>query len=111
MNEIAYPGKWGFVGGKLERGETIMDTLKREVLEEVGLDIEDHKEFLYDYTFCRPDVYNVVGVCFEVKVKSEDVVLEKDFDDFAWVTKEEFKDYDTIKGMDKQLELIFKEEP
>ena len=111
MDEIAYPGKWGFVGGKLEAGETIMDTLKREVLEEVGLEIEDHKEYLYDYTFGRPDEFNVVGICFEVKPKSEDVVIEKDLDDFAWITKKEFKNYDTIEGMDKQLKLIFKEEP
>lgn len=34
------PGKWGFPGGEVEFGETLEQTVKREVMEEVGVEIE-----------------------------------------------------------------------
>ena len=109
IKEIAYPGKWAFPGGKVEREQTIMEALKREVEEEVGLEIENHKRLLHDYTFVRPDDHNVVGLCFLVKAKSEDVKLdEKDFDEYKWVAPEEFLKIDYIEGMDKEVEEAFK---
>lgn len=109
-DEIAYPGKWAFPGGKLERGETIMQALKREVLEEVGLEIEDWKKFVKDYTFIRPDDHNVVGVTFLVKAKHNKVKLDSDFDDYAWVDMETIMDYDYITGMEEEIELAFREQ-
>lgn len=35
---------WNGVGGKIEDGETVEESLRREVLEETGLDIQDARE-------------------------------------------------------------------
>lgn len=107
--EIAYPGKWSFPGGKLEKGETVLQTLRREVLEEVGLEIEDHKKYLKDYTFVRPDGHNVIGFVFLVKAKSERINLSKDFDDYRWVYPKELNSYDHITGMEEEVHLAYKE--
>jgi len=96
IHEIAYPGKWALPGGKAEKGEYVMDVLRREVLEETGLDIETEKHFLYDFTFIRPDDYNVIGFAFLVKAKSEKVKIDKDFDDYKWVDLEEVDKLDCI---------------
>lgn len=106
-NEIAYPRKWAFPGGKLEKGQTILETLKREVKEEVGLEIENYKKFLDDYTFIRPDGHNVVGLCFLVIAKSEDVKISKDFDDFKWITPKELSKLDHIDGMEEEVKKTF----
>ncbi|MBS3152381.1 NUDIX domain-containing protein [Candidatus Woesearchaeota archaeon] len=106
-NEIAYPGKWAFPGGKLEKGETLLKTLKREVLEEVGLEIDENKHYLKDYTFIRPDGHNVVGICFIIIAKSEDIKLSKDFEDFAWISPDELDSFDCIPGMDEEVKLAF----
>ncbi len=106
-NEIAYPGKWAFPGGKVEPGERIIDTLKREVMEEAGLEIEDDKQFITDYTFVRPDGHNVVGFSFLVKAKSHNVKISKDFDDYKWISPEELINLDHIKGMEEEVREAF----
>mgnify|MGYP006293465201 CR=1 FL=1 len=106
-DEVAYPGKWALPGGKLERGETVMETLKREVKEEADLEIENSKKFLKDYTFERPDGHNVVGLTFEVVAENEDVEISDDFDDYRWVTPEEFSDIDYIEGTEEEVQRAF----
>ena len=110
MNEIAYPGKWAFPGGKAEKGETVLETLKREVLEEAGLEIEDYKKYLRDFTFIRSDDKNVIGLCFEVIARSENVTISEDFETYKWIKPEEISDLDCIKGMEKEVELAFQPE-
>ncbi|MFH1505956.1 MAG: NUDIX domain-containing protein [archaeon] len=105
--EVAFPSKWAFPGGKVEREETVMQALKKEVKEEVGLEIEDEKKYLKDFTFVRPDDINVVGLIFLVTAKNIDVKLSEDFEDYAWVTEEEFKDYDYIPGMEEEVKMVF----
>ena len=110
MNEIAYPGKWAFPGGKAEKGETVLETLKREVLEEAGIEIEDSKKYLKDFTFIRADDKNVIGLCFEVIARSEDVRISEDFETYKWIKPEELSDLDYIEGMEKEVELAFQSE-
>lgn len=107
-NEIAYPGKWAIPGGKLEKGERILDALKREVKEETALEIENFFNLLKDFTFVRKDGHNVVGLVFEVKALSDKVIIPEDFEEFKWVTPQEFFELDYIPGMEEEVKLAFK---
>jgi len=121
--EKVHPGKYAVPGGKLEwsnldidnptriNGEVldfenaVEDLLKREVKEEAGIEIDSGLKYINSVAFIRPDGIPVVLVKFAAKYKSGGVVLEKGaFTDFKWVNKEEVKNYNCIKGINKEIE-------
>jgi 8-oxo-dGTP diphosphatase len=105
--EIAFPDKWTIPGGKLERGESIEATLKKEIREEVNLEIDKEIEFLSDFNFVRPDNYHVVGLCFVCKYKSGKVTLEKGLTEYKWVDRNDYRKYDLIPGVKRDLDKFF----
>jgi 8-oxo-dGTP diphosphatase len=40
-------GRWGFVGGHLEHGESPEDCVRREAREEIGAELENLKRFAF----------------------------------------------------------------
>ena len=121
-NEIAHPGKYGVVGGKLEwedmpvekpdhiNGEVldyndmIEKLLIREIKEEAGIEIFPELKYVNSKTFIRPDEVPAVLVKFSGKYKAGDVVLEKEaFTDFAWVNGKEVQGYECIDGIKEEV--------
>jgi 8-oxo-dGTP diphosphatase len=52
--DISYPNFWGLFGGACERGESAADALRRELMEELDLDVSGYKPLLtctYDLWF------------------------------------------------------------
>jgi len=120
--EKVHPGKYAVPGGKLEwkdfdllnptrfNGEvldfenSVEDLLKREVLEEAGIEIQDGLVYLNSVSFVRPDETPVVLVKFAAKYRKGEVVLEEDaFSDYAWVDSDEVKNYDCILGIQEEV--------
>ena len=120
--EKVHPGKYAVPGGKLEwkdfdllnptrlNGEvldfenSVEDLLKREVLEEAGIEIQDGLVYLNSVAFVRPDEIPVVLIKFAAKYKQGTVVLEEDaFSDYAWVDEDEVKNYDCILGIQEEV--------
>ena len=63
-NEIlmvnTYRGGWVFPGGQVETGENVIDAVKREVMEEAGIDIEVGEVFCISSNTCKHPGYNGV---------------------------------------------------
>src|SRR3990167_7305754 len=120
--EKVHPGKYAVPGGKLEWkdldlenpskyngdvidfDEAIEDLLRRETMEEAGIEIENEFFYVNSAAFVRPDEIPVVLVKFAAKYKSGEVVPEKgSFTDYAWVNEEEVKKYDCIEGIKEEV--------
>lgn len=123
-HEKAFPDKWTVPGGKLvlheyqhlpRTGDTapqwynVVDyVLRKEVKEEVGLEIE-RSQYVCDLVFIRPDGYPVVTLSYRAPYKAGEVALCKDLTDHAWVTLEEAKSYDLIEGIWDELKSVEEE--
>jgi 8-oxo-dGTP diphosphatase len=85
-------GKWEFPGGKQEMGESPEDCLRREILEELSMEIEVGGLFIavsHEYSPTK----RLLLQAFCCRYKAGDVGLQ-DHDDFAWVAPAEMGHYD-----------------
>ena len=83
-------GLWEYPGGKVEKGESDQESLKRELNEEFGV-ITNIKEFLTN-SFYRYEKFNVNLKAYLVEHISGDFVL-KDHDQIAWITNKNFNEF------------------
>lgn len=97
--EDHFPGQWAFPGGKCEVGETVVDTLRREIQEETSLLPSDKYQLLDAYAFGSS-----TGLCFLIQVTSKDIHIT-DASDFRWIRSlEEFRQLSPrIPGVDNHL--------
>ena len=86
---------WEFPGGKVEKGETFEIALKREIKEELNIDINIHKK-LGEENY-KDDKINVKLHYFICSHISGEVYLNE-HEKSAWVTKNEFKNYNFAEG-------------
>jgi mutator protein MutT len=88
---VFYGYPWEFPGGKLEDHETLQECLKREIMEELGIEIE-----VGEYLCAAKHVINCQSAislyAYRARHVSGDFVL-KDHDEIRWVTIEELDRY------------------
>jgi nucleoside triphosphatase len=101
MNRGVFPGQWGLPGGGIEPGEQMEAALRREIWEEVGIEIDDIQPALFkdgQHTKLYPDgrreeIY-MIFLVFSCRADSTVVVLGEEFEAYAWVRGEELAGYD-----------------
>ena len=84
----SYPDHWDLPGGKLERGETPIEGLKREVIEETTLEIKVGKPIFSYLETAKAFAYVVV---FECEIISGEIKLSHEHSEYKWVSVEELK--------------------
>lgn len=88
--------KWEIPGGKVKKGEFFDQALKREFMEETGLEI--NIDSLYnvvqnDYTACKTnEEIKSVQLIMKVSSKTDEVRISEEHDDYKWFSKEELKE-------------------
>src|SRR3989344_8801616 len=119
----AWPGKWTVPGGGMEVDDymqteatfaneespqwynAVEKTLRREIKEEVNLEVSDI-QCLLDVAFTRPDGVPAIVLSFYCTYAGGEVKLDEDAVEFAWITAEQVGDYELIQGIDHEIELV-----
>lgn len=115
-----FPGKWTVPGGKMETSDylklpkdtefywynVLERTLKREVQEEVGLEIT-HIEYITSLATVHEDLSpSLVISCLAEYVSGEVKLQEGETDQYAWVDLKEAKNYDLLDGIYDELVMV-----
>jgi 8-oxo-dGTP diphosphatase len=79
-------GIWEFVGGKLEFGEDLISGLKREIMEETGLEVTVEK-LLFATSFKTHDYRQVVIINYLCRSKTDQVIISEEHTDYLWADK------------------------
>ena len=86
-------GKWEITGGKVKKNEFFDDALKREYLEETGLEIEIdslYNAIQKDYTACKTgESIKSIQLIMKVSVKTDEIVISDEHAMYGWFTIEE----------------------
>lgn len=101
-------GRYHVPGGRLELGENFEQGLKREVMEETGLQVE-----IVDPLYVgewRPIIKNVqnqiVAVFFICEPTTDEISLSTEHDDYLWIKPEERTQYDIMDPEDKVIDKL-----
>lgn len=89
----AHSGYWDFPKGKIEDNEELIDTAKRELFEEAGIEVEIIPGFQEQITYMFRDkdkeLVSKKVVYFLGKAKSHQVTISFEHIDFKWLSFEE----------------------
>jgi 8-oxo-dGTP diphosphatase len=101
-----FPFKWEFPGGKVEAGETPVETVVREIREELGI-IAHGPRPLKDYPY-RYGNEDTVHLYFFSVPAFDNTVKNLQFDSLAWVPAEKLHCYDMLAGDRKVVRMLEK---
>ena len=95
-----FEGMWEFPGGKIEPGESREDALKREIQEELGVDIYI-KELLCTTEYDYP-TFHLTMHCYLCSIASGEIEL-REHKSAQWLTAETL---DTVEWLPADREII-----
>lgn len=116
LDESHLPGWWSIPGGKVESSETIVQnilekTLKREIMEEVGVEIEENPKLISDSTFARSTGHPVIWLVFHCFWKSGEAKALDECADVAWVSYDDLNKYKVSREIINLIKICSRQTP
>jgi len=100
-------GKWSVPGGVIELGEKVEEALRREIKEELGIDVEIMGILdIYDSIFRdkRGNIrYHYVIIDFVAKPKTKNIKPSDEILDYKWVELSEIEEMDVTPSLKRMI--------
>jgi nucleoside triphosphatase len=93
-----FPGQWALPGGGVEPGERIEAALRREVREELGIDLAAATPLLFKDDVLektlgegRSELLHMVFLVYACRPASTEIALNEEFSEFSWADRAELE--------------------
>lgn len=96
------PLTWDLPGGNIEEGEDLVENLKREIFEEVGIEVENISILGALSGTSKKGEY-AIQIAYIATVDNPEIKLSYEHDQYKWVTKEEFFELESTQKIKKFL--------
>lgn len=93
---------WDLPGGRMEFGETAEETLKREIIEELNVEIIPLK-VIDTWNYMHSDTCQITGIIYHSELMTDEIKLSHEHDGYEWI---DFEKAYTIFTKDFLLEKI-----
>ncbi|TAK07409.1 (deoxy)nucleoside triphosphate pyrophosphohydrolase [bacterium] len=104
----SFPLKWEFPGGKVKRGEEYIGALRRELREELGIEMQSARE-VFRHKHLYPNGTEVELIFFRVDDYQE-AVVNRVFQQILWVEAQRLKEFDFLEGDLPLIEKLSRQE-
>ena len=95
--------KWEFPGGKVDKNETNEEALKREIKEELNINIFVEKK-ITEEKYVDQSI-NIILHYYFCKI-TDGVIILNEHENSVWVSKNDIKYYDMIEGDSNIINLL-----
>jgi 8-oxo-dGTP diphosphatase len=97
-SNLAGPGLWETISGRVEHGEEPLAAVTREIAEESGLTVAVEARPFASYAAQRRGLPMIV-IAFRARYLAAQVTLSHEHDAHAWCTAHEFRALSTLKPL------------
>ncbi len=115
QNVGTYKGKWGGISGYVEKNEKPLQTAKKEIKEEAGLEKEDIKFIRKEKPIEIHDVhnkkeYNWIIHPFLFSTTKKNIKIDWENGEYKWIFPDEITKYQTVPGLKEIIHKLLKVE-
>lgn len=107
-NKIVDPGRFSGIGGKVEPGESYLQTAIRELEEETGIKLKNLKPYGITQTIDPPTGAEWVSVNFIGKIPKIVNIPPSEDGEFYWVKPVEAEKLDIVNDLKKYIKILAK---
>lgn len=96
-------GEWDIVGGRIEPGSKLLDNLKREVMEETGLEIVGDPRLIFAQDIIPNEEKHVVRLSYVGEAHGDLVLDTSENTEYKWLNVEEMKNQENLDIYVKEI--------
>lgn len=93
--------KYDIVGGRIKPGQPFDESLRREIREETGLEVQLGRPFYVGEwrPVVKGEPWQVVATFFTCAASTDTVKLSEDHDDYQWIEPRDYAKYNLIPNL------------
>lgn len=99
-------GEWDIVGGRIEEGKSLLDNLKREIKEEINLNLEEEPKLIAAQDILRIPGKHVVRLTYLGNIEGEPQLDMDENIDYKWLNINKIKEISDLDIYFKKCEIV-----